>query len=346
MSFIIKLLSRLFTGVIVFRALKNARSNAAPASQGTSARTSGGPVQTPAGIEKPIPSQKGGPGAPDSPLDLQPMDWKSTLKRTVKEIKDDRVTLTAAGMAYYAFLAVFPAIIAGIGLLGLIGVGEATINDLSGSVTEQFPPEITRLLNPAIESATEASQGAATTAAILGIVIALWSASSAFVALQSGLNIAYDVPQDRKFIGKRAIAFALIIATGLLGGVPSPFFTFGDTWYFTTLGWILTIAAVILLFSIFYFLGPKRENPSWKWVSPGGLVGAVLWLVSSAAFFWYVTTGLEKYGETYGALASVVVLILWLFLSSLAILIGGELNAELERQGAARSRGRTEAART
>lgn len=346
MSFIIKLLSRLFTGVIVLRALKSIKPNGGSGSPaGTSSSTTASPsrVQTPAGTEQPIPAQKGGPGGPDSPLDLQPMDWKSTLKRTLKEIKDDRVTLVAAGMAYYAFLAIFPAIIAGIGILGLVGADEQTITDLSGSITESVPKGIRNILTDAVTSATATSQGAATTAAIIGILVALWSASSAFVALQSGLNIAYDVPQDRKFIGKRAVAFALILATALLGGVPSPFFTFGDTWYFTTLGWVLTIAAVIVLFSIFYFLGPKRENPSWKWVSPGGLVGAVLWLVVSAAFFIYVGSSFGKgYEKTYGALASVVILVLWLFLSSLSILVGGELNAELERQGAARSRGRSE----
>lgn len=342
MSFIIKLLSRLFTGVIVFRALKSIKPNGgspSSTSRGPSRGAATADADTTSGSEGAIPAQKGGPGAPDSPLDLQPMDWKSTLKRSAKEIKEDRVTLIAAGMAYYAFLAIFPAIIAGIGILGLVGASEQTITDLSGSITESVPKGIRNILTDAVTSATNASQGAATTAAIVGILVALWSASSAFVALQSGLNVAYDVPQDRKFIGKRAVAFALIIATALLGGVPSPFFTFGDTWYFTALGWVLTIAAVVILFSIFYFLGPKRENPSWKWVSPGGLIGAVLWLAVSAAFFIYVGSSFGKgYEKTYGALASVVILVLWLFLSSLAILVGGELNAELERQGEARKR--------
>ncbi len=344
-SFVIKLLSRLFTGVIVFRALKNRNPNGGAASStgrssSTTASSSG--ADATADSERPIESQKGGRGAPDSPLDLKPMDWKSTLKRTLKEIKEDRVTLTAAGMAYYAFLAVFPAIIAGIGILGLVGASKSTINDITGSITETFPPAIRDVFVEPIKGATNASQGAATIAAIVGILVALFSASSAFVALQSGLNIAYDVPEDRKFIGKRAVALALIIATLLLGGVPSPFFTFGDQWYFTALGWVLTIVAVVVLFSIFYFLGPKREHPKWTWVTPGGIVGVVLWLAASAAFFWYVTSGLSAgYGKTYGTFASVVLLILWFFLSSLAILIGGELNAELERQAEARTRGRS-----
>ncbi len=98
----------------------------------------------------------------------------------------------------------------------------------------------------------------------------------------------------------------------------------------------------MVLFSIFYFPSdPRGSTPKWTWVTPGGIVGVVLWLASSAAFFWYVTSGLNKYGETYGTFASVVLLILWLFLSSLAILVGGDSNAELERQGEARSRSRS-----
>jgi membrane protein len=122
-------------------------------------------------------------------------------------------------------------------------------------------------------------------------------------------------------------------ATGLLGGVPSPFFTFGDSLFFTILGWVLTAVAVGVLFSVYYYLGPNREKPTWQWVSVGGVVGAILWILASLGFFAYVEAyGESSYGRTYGSAAGVIVLILWLFLSSLAVLIGGELNAEVERQ--------------
>ncbi len=99
------------------------------------------------------------------------------------------------------------------------------------------------------------------------------------------------------------------------------------------LGWVLTVLAVVVLFSIFYYLGPNRESPRWTWVSAGGIVGALLWLVVSIGFFFYVNE-FSSYGKTYGTMAGVVVLILWLYLTSLTVLIGGELNAELERQAA------------
>jgi membrane protein len=278
-----------------------------------------------------VSTQRTGEPGPDTPLDLEPPDWRATVRRTLKEIKDDRVPLAAAGMAYYFFLALVPAFIALIGLMGLIHVSP---RPLLASIGETLPGEAGDVLAQPLERAEATSRGASLTTALLGVAVALWSASSGMVALQSGLNVAYDVPRDRRFVGKRAVALLLIAATGLLGGVPSPIFTFGNSTPFAVLGWILTGAAVVVLFSLFYYFGPNRESPTWQWVSSGGLVGALLWIVAAVGFGIYVEGlgGQSNYTETYGALAGVVVLILLLYISSLAVLIGGELNAELERQ--------------
>ena len=272
---------------------------------------------------------------PDTPLDLEAPDWKVTLKRTAKEIKADRAPLAAAGMAYYFFLAIFPALIAVVGIMGLV---DADTDGLTRSIETTLPGESGEAITEAFREADQPSQATSRTAAILGIVIALWSASSGMVALQSGLNITYDVPQDRKFIGKRATALGLILTTALLGGVPSPFFTFGDSPLFVVLGWTLTVIAVILLFSIFYYVGPNRDSPRWQWVSVGGIAGAALWIAVSLIFGFYVNN-YSNYSKTYGSLAGVIVLILWLYLSSLSVLIGGELNSELERQAKKRTVG-------
>lgn len=280
-----------------------------------------------------IPVQSGDVPGPDSPLDLDPLDWKATAKRTLKEIKNDRVTLVAAGMAYYGFLALFPAVIAAIGVLGLLQVPDSTIADIQQSMQDSLPEGASDIVGNAIDNANEQDDSSSLMAALIGIAVALWSASSAFVALQKGLDVAYDIREERKFVKARLVAFALIIATGLLGGVPSPLFTFGDSTVFIVLGWALTVAAVMVLFSLFYYLGPNRDSPRWTWVSAGGVLGAVLWLATSAAFAVYVEN-FSSYGETYGTMAGVVVLILWMFLTSLSVLIGGELNAELERQAA------------
>lgn len=249
------------------------------------------------------------------------------------EIKNDRVTLVAAGMAYYGFLAFFPAVIAAIGVLGLLQVPESTVAEIQSSIQSSLPEEASDIVVSAIENANEQDESSSLLAAVIGIAVALWSASSAFVALQKGLDVAYDVTDERKFVKTRLVAFALIVATGLLGGVPSPFFTFGDSTLFIVLGWVLTVLAVMVLFSVFYYLGPNRDSPRWTWVSAGGVLGTLLWLGTSAAFGIYVEN-FGSYGETYGTMAGVVVLILWLFLTSVSVLIGGELNAELERQAA------------
>jgi membrane protein len=281
----------------------------------------------------PVPTQTSdGPG-PDSPLDLHPRDWKATAKRTLKEIKDDRVTLVAAGMAYYFFLAIFPALIA---LVGVLGLAHINPSGLISSIKSSLPGGAGTALTKAIAQADKPSQGASLVAAAGGILVALFSASSGMVALEKGLDIAYDVPEDRKFAMARLVAIILLIATAVLGAVPSPFFTFGQSSVYMILGYILSIIAVVILFSIFYYLAPHRDSPSWQWVSAGGILGALLWIVVSTLLGIYVSH-FNSYSKTYGPLAGVIVLILWLYLSSLAVLIGGELNAELERQGASQA---------
>jgi membrane protein len=193
------------------------------------------------------------------------------------------------------------------------------------------------VLVDAVQNAENPSQAASLTAAIVGIATALWSASSGMAALQQGLDVAYDIDVDRKFVSKRAVALALVVATGLLGAVPSPFFTFGDGAVFSILGWVLTLVAVVILFSIYYFVGPNRQSRKWQWVSAGGIVGALLWIGASVGFGYYAAN-LGSYGKTYGPLAGVIILIFWLYLSSVSVLIGGELNAELERQASAKER--------
>lgn len=262
---------------------------------------------------------------PDTPAELEPVDWKVTAKRTLKEVKDDRATLAAAGMAYYFFLAIFPALIAVIGIFDLVGTStEGFVN----TIRDTLPGGTGQVVVDAVQG-RDPSQGHSLTAAIVGVALALWSASSGFVALQSGLNVAYDIPEDRKFVGKRLVALALLLAVGVLGGVPTPFVAGEGA--LKVVGWILTVPAVMVLFAFFYYLGPKRESPKWVWVTPGGVVGALLWLIVSGAFGFYVKE-FATYGKTYGSLASVIVLIFWLYLSALTILVGGELNAEVERR--------------
>lgn len=297
--------------------------------------------------EEPVPPQTGDGPRPDSPLQLEPTDWKASVKRAVKEFKDDRATLTSAGMAFYWFLSIFPAMLALVGLLGLVDASEAAVDSITDVVNSALPGQAAEVLATAI-AGREA--GGSLVATIVGVALALWSASAGMVGLQMGLDVAYDVTADRTFVKKRLVAFELMVAMLVLGGTATALIVFGaplgdalrDNLPFggafvvvwTLLRWGLGIAALTGLFATIYYLAPNRDSPKWVWVSPGGLLAAAIWLLASLGFSFYVSS-FGKYAETYGSLAGVVVLLLWLYLTALAVVLGGELNAELERQSAA-----------
>jgi membrane protein len=208
-----------------------------------------------------------------------------------------------------------------------------------------------QLLVDAVRNSASQSGGASLVATLAGVAVALWSASAGMVGMQMGLDVAYDVESDRKFVKKRLVAFELLAAMLVLGGVATALIVFGaplgnalrDNLPFgsafvllwTVVRWVLGLVVLIGLFATIYYLAPNRDSPKWVWVSPGGILAAAIWLVASLGFSVYVAS-FGKYAQTYGALAGVVVLLFWLYLTALAIVLGGELNAELERQTAAR----------
>jgi membrane protein len=236
-------------------------------------------------------------------------------------------------------------------VVSLVKIGAGTVNKLVSQLGTHLPPGASTVFADAIKSAAGHSSGSLTTV-IIGVVIALWSASSGMAALETGLDVAYEVPVDRKFAAKRMYAFPLMLATVVIGGSASALLVFGSSighdiedhihigiagtafsvvW--TVVRLVLTIVLITLLFSVYYFFGPNRETPRWQWVSPGGVVGTVIFLLASVGFSFYVSkTG--SYDKTYGAFAGVVILIFWLYLTGIAIMIGAEINAESERQAA------------
>jgi membrane protein len=292
------------------------------------------------------------PGEPDTPLEIGGKGWKATLKRSAKEFTQDRCPMIAGSLAYHWFLALFPAFIAALGVMSLVGIGGGTFTKLTNGMEHYVPQGVSSIFTQAIHAAAQKTSGG-TTAVILGLLIALWSASSGFVALQSGLDIAYDVPVSRKFIGARLRSFVLMAGTVVLGGLAACLIVlaqpiglaieghlpFAGTVFiviWSIVRWVLAVAVVTVLFSFYYYFGPNRESPSWQWVSPGGLVGTAIFIAASVGFSFYVSSfGHSSYSKTYGALAGVVILILWFYLIGVAVLLGAELNAETERQAAA-----------
>jgi membrane protein len=289
-------------------------------------------------------------GGPDSPLELPGRRWRVVARRTLRGIVEDRITIIAAGIAFYWFLSIFPLLFAAIGLLDLIEATPSLAQGINDAISRALPGDAAVVLTGAVSDAQGRASTGGLAALLIGVALAMWSASSGMAATQVGLDVAYEVPEDRTFVKKRLISLALILAALVLGGIGVTCLVFGEPitgfvldhvpfgahlgWAWDLARWVITVVAVSLLFAVFYWIGPNRRAPNWKWLSPGGLLATALWLVASLGFSFYVSGFGRGYAQTYGALAGVVVLLLWLYLSALATLVGAELNGELERERA------------
>jgi len=299
------------------------------------------------------------PRKPDGPGDLPKRSWWGVLKRTVTEFKDDNCTDWAAALTYYGVLAVFPAAIALLSVIGLVGDPKKTTDQLLKIVDTLGPSSAADTFAGPIEQIAS-RPSAAGFALVIGLATALWSASGYVGAFGRAANAIYEVEEGRPFYKLRplqllvtlvcvillaAVALSLVVTgpvTKAIGDAIGLDDTFLTVWDIAK--WPVMALVVSFIFSLLYFATPNVKQPKFKWFTIGGVVALVTWIVASALFAFYVAT-FASYSKTYGSLAAVVIALVWLWISNIAVLFGAELNAELER-GRELEAGMTEAERT
>ena len=281
--------------------------------------------------------------APETPTKLRKRSWFGVLKRTVREFKEDNLTDWAAALTYYGILSIFPALLALVSILGLIG--QSATQPLIDNLGSVAPGPAKQILTSALQG-LQKSQGAAGILFIVGLAGALWSASGYVAAFMRASNAIYDIGEGRPVwktlpvrVGMTIVTVALlaisaiaVVVTGPLAKQVGNVVGLGGAavtaWDIAK--WPFLIVIVSFMFALLYWAAPNVKHPKFKWVSPGGVLAVLLWLLASAAFAFYVSN-FGSYNKTYGSIGGVICFLTWLWISNVVILLGAEFNAELER---------------
>lgn len=286
--------------------------------------------------------------------ELRGLRLKEVFQSAIEHMKVDRVNVAAGAFAYRWFLSIFPTIIALLGVAALVTLPPTVVVNLIHGVTKVLPAGAADVFTKAIAHSQTRVRGDLV-ATIIASAVAVWSAVSGMVIVEEGLGMAYGLPRDRSFLQKRFVAFQLLVGGLVLGGgasaltvfgaqlgttvkdsLPISGVAFGFAW--TVARWIVALGLINLLFSLLYYLAPNRPRPKWRWTSVGALLATCLWAIVSLAFSLY-TSDFSSYERTYGAFAGVAILIFWLYLTGFAILIGGEVDAAVERLNSGQPKG-------
>ncbi len=280
----------------------------------------------------------------DSPAEIPARGWWHVLKRVFANVSDDGILAQAAGVTFFALLALFPAIASLVSLYGLFA-DPVTIEQNLGAMSDVVPGGGMQIISERVHSLTTTSNNALGLGLLVGLATSLWSANAGIKAFFDALNVVYGEHEKRGFVARTllslaftigAIGFIILALAGVvvlpavldLVGLPET-----TALLLAWLRWPVMLLVVATFLSLLYRYGPSREPARWRWVSWGGGVAAVLWIVVSIAFSWYVQN-FGSYDKTYGSLGAAVGFMTWIWLSTTVVLIGGELNAELEHQTA------------
>ena len=282
---------------------------------------------------------------PESPTDLSRPSLWSVMRRARVEFSNDNVTDLAAGLTYYGVLAIVPGLIVLLSVLGLTGT---STHQLTSQATSVAPGSTGQLIKTLIHQAQGHHSGAGI-AAIAGIVVALWSASGYVAAFMRASNRVYDIGEGRPIwktapirLGVTLFAVVLLVAMAVIVVVTGPVaHSVGSTigagsaavTVWEIVKWPVLVVLISILLAVLFWASPNARQPGIKWISPGGIIATIVWLIVSALFALYVTY-FSSYNKTYGSLAGVVVFLVWLWLSNISLLFGLEINAELEHQRA------------
>ncbi|MBB3017264.1 membrane protein [Microvirga lupini] len=289
-------------------------------------------------------NEKGRGRSADTPTEIPSKGWKDILWRTYEEFGKDRVMSVAAGVTYYALLAIFPAIAALVSLYGLFA-DPVSLQDNLNTLSGVLPGGALDIIREQVTRIASQGGGALGLSFIIGLVISLWSANAGMKAVFDALNIVYDEEEKRSFIKLNAmslsftlgaIVFIILSVTGIIVlPIVLDFIGLGSSleWLLSLARWPILLLVVVFGLSLIYRYGPSRDKAEWKWVTPGGIIAAVLWLAVSMLFSWYVAN-FGSYNETYGSLGAVIGFMTWIWISSVVVLLGAEINAEMEHQTA------------
>ncbi|MBO1908575.1 YihY/virulence factor BrkB family protein [Microvirga sp. 3-52] len=288
--------------------------------------------------------EKGRGRSADTPTEIPARGWKDILWRTYEEFNKDRVMSVAAGVTYYALLALFPAIAALVSIYGLFA-DPGTIQDHLNTLSGVLPGGALDIIREQVTRIASQGSGKLGFGFVFGLGLSLWSSNAGMKAIFDALNIVYGEEEKRSFIKLNvlslsftlgAIAFILIALAGIIVlpialnfiGLGS-----GTEWLVSIARWPILLIGIVVGLSLIYRFGPSRDKAEWRWVTPGGIVAAVLWLAVSMLFSWYVAN-FGSYNETYGSLGAVIGFMTWIWLSTTVVLLGAEINAEMEHQTA------------